>query len=198
MVTLEPPAHPLRSLIRRFDAFQRRRQGVYEYCDAADCLLRIQVRRAPHALELGNLSLAPGDQVIELHLWNEHMPPMPASGPDLAWAREGLRLFVGSLRTLAQHMRREPELADVRAVVGVLAFLAPRGHPGGVRVMERWGFSVQAHHSPLGRFGEFWENFYTWWVMWTYNPGSLTSRRLTRMERTEIWTSTDDFLRRYG
>ena len=64
--------------------------------------------------------------------------------------------------------------------------------------MQRLGFAVRPHHSALGRFGEFWENFYTWWVMWTYNPRSLDGRRLIRLERMEIWIQAENFLRRYG
>ena len=194
----DPTAHPLRRLIRRFDAYQRRRLGVYEYCDAADCLLRIGVIRTHRTVALGDVSVASGEWVIELHFWNEHFLPMSASGPDLGWALTTQRVFINSLRALARQMKDDPALADVRAVGGVIVLLAPLDHPGGMRLMMRLGFAVRPHHRALGRFGEFWENFYTWWIMWTYNPGSLAGRRLARLQRMEIWMTTDDFLLRYG
>jgi hypothetical protein len=194
----DPTAHPLRRLIRRFDAYQRRRLGVYEYCDAADCLLRISVIRTHRTVALGDVSVASGERVIELHFWNEHFLPMSSNGPDLGWALTTQRAFINTLRALARQMKNDPALADVRAVGGVIVLLAPHDHPGGMRLMVRLGFAVQPHHRALGRFGEFWENFYSWWIMWTYNPSSLADRRLTRLERTDIWIQADEFLHRYG
>jgi len=190
--------HPLRSLIRRFDAFQRRRQGVYEYCNTPDCVLRIQVTQAHHALEFGDISVADGQPVIEIHFWNEHLPVAPAGGPDPGWGLGIQRAFIASLRALARLMKNDPALASVQAVCGVLALLSPGDHPAGVRLMERMGFTVRPYYRPLGRFGEFWANFYSWWIIWTYNPASLRGRRLDRLERMEIWMQADDFLHRYG
>ncbi|UCC64000.1 MAG: hypothetical protein JSV36_02770 [Anaerolineae bacterium] len=95
-------------------------------------------------------------------------------------------------------MRHDPRLARVRAVGGASALFSPAERPGGVRLMQRLGFTVMPYHSPLGRFGEFWENFYSWWMMWTFNAVSLRYRRLIRLRRTEIWMSTQEFLDRYG
>jgi hypothetical protein len=86
----------------------------------------------------------------------------------------------------------------VCAVGGVCALISPHTHLAGVRLMERMGFTVRPCYRPLGRFGEFWENFYSWWIIWTYNPASLRGRRLDRLERMEIWMQADDFLHRYG
>jgi hypothetical protein len=160
MVTPAPaalPPHPLRSLIRRFDAFQRRRQGVYEYCDAPGCILRIQVTRAHHALEIGDISVAANQPVIEIHFWNEHLPVAPAGGPDAGWGLGIQRAFIGSLRALARLMKSDPALADVQAVGGVFALISPSARPAGARLMERMGFTVRPYYRPLGRFGEFWE-----------------------------------------
>jgi hypothetical protein len=57
---------------------------------------------------------------------------------------------------------------------------------------------VLPYHRPLGKFGEFWENFFSWWLMWTYNDASLHSREFWRLQRTEIWMTADEFIRRYG
>jgi hypothetical protein len=90
--------HPLRSLIRRFEAAQCRRLGVYEYCDAPDCVLRLQLTHLHHALEFGDISVAVGQPVIEIHFWNEHLPVAPAGGPGPVWGLGIQRAFIGSLR----------------------------------------------------------------------------------------------------
>jgi hypothetical protein len=188
----------MRGLIRRLDAFLRRVKGVFEFCDAPDCLLRLAVGEAPRTLDLGNTVVAQGEPILELHLWNEHLPSPPPSGPDLTWATRLARLWVGSLRRAARYMRQDPRLAGVRAVRGVTVLIAPRDHPGGVHLMERLGFTVMPYRGPLGRFGEFWENLYTWGVMWAFNAVSLQGRQLIRLQRTEIWMPAEEFLRRYA
>jgi len=193
-----PLSDALRSTIRRFDGFLRRRLGVYDLCDDTDCLLRIRVIPAPHELLLPKAAVARGEPVVEIHLWNEHLPLIPRGGPDLSWALRLQRQFTASLCRLAAQMTADPRLLGARAVIGTTALLSPRGRPGGVRMMEHFGFQVSPYHSPLGRFGEFWENFYAWWIIWTYNIPSLQDRRLIRLQRVEIAMPAEEFLHRYG
>jgi hypothetical protein len=188
----------MRALIRCFDALLRRASGVFEFCDDPDCVLRLQITRASGTLHLDSHVVEAGEPVLVLHLWNEHIPPLPPAGPDLAWAGRARRLLVSSLRAVARQMCNDPRLAGVRAVAGVTALLAPGGDSGGVRLMQRLGFTIMPYHSPLGRFGEFWENFYAWWIMWTFNAVSLRERQLVHLRRAEVWMSADKFLSRYG
>jgi len=60
------------------------------------------------------------------------------------------------------------------------------------------GFTVLPYYRPMGRFGEFWENLFSWWLMWTFNTSSLYSRKFWYLQRTEIWMTRDDFLQRFG
>ena len=136
--------------------------------------------------------------MVGLHLWNEHLPLVPPEGADLACATRTARLWAHSLRLAARHVQKDPRLADARAIVGATALLDPDGQAGSVKLMQRLGFTVLPYHSPLGRFGEFWENFYSWWILWTYNPASLRHRRLFHLHRAEIWMAKDEFLSRYG
>ena len=188
----------MRTLIRCLDTLVRRACGVFEFSDDDDCVLRLQLKEAPHTLHLKDCAVEAGQPVLGLHLWNEHLPPLPPTGPDLAWASQMRRLFMRSLHTVARQMRLDPRLARVRAVGGASALFSPTERPGGVRLMQRLGFTVMPYRSPLGQFGEFWENFYSWWIMWTFNAVSLRHRRLIRLRRTEIWMSTQEFLERYG
>lgn len=193
-----PLENILRDLIRRFDGFLRHRQGVYEFCDAPGCILRIRLARAPHAVDIAGERIPPGAPIVEIHLWNERILPLPPEGASLVWAVRMQRLFAGSLRLLARQMQDDPRLAGAIAIGGVTALLAPADHPGGVRLMEHLGFTVEPYRSLLGRFGEFWENFYTWWIMWTFNAASLRGRRLVRLQRAEIWMSREKLLDKYG
>jgi hypothetical protein len=194
----ELPDRALRRLILRFDGFQRRRLGVIEFCDDPDCVLRIRLARAARRLELGGSVIEAGEPILELHLWNERLPRVPPGSVSLAPSRAMYRAFVASLRLLARRMQADPQLARLRAVAGSSALFAIGRHPGGVHAMERLGFTVLPYRSSLGRFGEFWENFYSWWIIWAYNPGSLWGRPLLRLRRSELWMLTEEFMRCYA
>jgi hypothetical protein len=187
----------MRGLIRRFDAFLRRREGVYESSACSHGLLRLRLSCARERVPLGDGWVEPGEQVLELHLWNEHMPPLPREGPSLAWAWRTERKFVASLRDLAREMRTEPAYCNVRALRAVTVLLTPGPGSAGP-LAARLGFVVRPYHNRLGRFGEFWENFYTWFIMWTFNAASLRGRRLLGLRRLEMWMTAEDFVQRFG
>jgi hypothetical protein len=65
-------------------------------------------------------------------------------------------------------------------------------------MMRHLGFTILPYQRPLGRFGEFWENLFSWWLMWTYNKVSLQSREFLHLQRTEIWMTAKKFILRYG
>jgi hypothetical protein len=182
----------------RFDAFLRRATGVFSFCGDAACLLRLQLRGAPHAILLPDGAIRAGEPVAILHLWNEHLPRIPPGGPTLAWALRFQRDLVRSFQGAAGWIGDAPRFAEIRAVGGVLALLPFDQNSGGVHLMQRLGFTVYPYDSSLGRFGEFWENLYSWWLLKAYNPASLRHRRLLDLHRSEIWMSRQAFLRRYG
>jgi len=187
----------LRLLIRAFDAWLSRTLGVFEFCEDPECLLRLQLARASHDLCLPGGTVQAGEHVLLLHLLNERIAPIPPQGPDLSWAMPMQRRFVYSLRRVARYIQQSPQLADVCAVGGVTVLAGP-GNSGGSHMLQRLGFTLIPYHRPLGAFGEFWENFYTWLLMWAYNPASLRYRGLCRLKRAEIWMPAEAFLRRYG
>ncbi len=185
-------------MIRALDAILRRALGVFAFRDDEDCILRIRFTTAPHPLPLPEGTVPRGALVVELHLWNEHIPPLPPEGPNLAWAVRVRRMLIHSFRLLAAYLEAHPQGRDIRALGGVTVLLAPGGRPAGERLIRRLGFVVLPYHNPLGRFGEFWENLFTWWLMWTFNEASLRHRQLLRLRRTEVWIGAKAFLRRYG
>jgi hypothetical protein len=188
----------VRFLVHGLDALLRRAYGVFEFCQEPDCLLRLQVGRAPRSLILEGQVVQAGEPVLLLHLWNEHLPRLPRSGPDLAWAKAAQRAFLRSLQAVAVYLQSQPELEHIAAVGGVTALLFTAGRDGGSRLMERLGFTVLPYRGPLGRFGEFWENFYSWMLIWAYNPAGLRYRPLFKLRRAEIWMLKADFIRRFG
>jgi len=188
----------MRTVVRLFDRLLRRVYGVFEFSADPTCLLRLQVTQTGHAIALPDGLVPAGASVLQLHLWNEHIPSIPPQGPDLAWALQTRRLMMASLHAVARQMTHDPSLAGVQAVGGVTSILSPDDPAGGERIMRRAGFTVFPCRHPLGRFGEFWENLYAWAIMWTFNAVSLRRRKLLRLRRAELWMSANEFLQRYG
>ena len=189
----------LKSMLRGFDRGICTVRGVFAYDPAPECILRIQVEKSTHSVDLPGGPLRKGDPILHLHLWNEHMPPMPPAGRDLAWANRTWRQFLASLERLARAVERSPRLARARALGGAQSLFTLRSGPSsGARLMQKIGFTVAPYYRPWGDFGEWIENTYSWWLMWAYNPGSMQSRDYRSVERTEIWMPVADLLRRYG
>ncbi|MCR4405372.1 MAG: hypothetical protein NUW24_00390 [Anaerolineae bacterium] len=190
----------MRAIVRRFDGLLRRAFGVTEFCDDPQCLLRVQLARCPRHVRLSDgAQLLPGEPVLMLHLWNEHVPPMGSTGPDLPWAIKAYRQLIPSLHRVATLVATDPRWAGIRAVGGISVLILLDSASSSARLMERLGFDVMPHPSgPLGRFGEFWENLYTWALMWAFNAPSLRRKHLSRLQRSEIWMSRQRLLERYG
>jgi len=188
----------LRRVIFSFDAFLCHVYGVYTFSEEADCILRLRLSNSEKSVDLPGGKVNPGDDLLEIHLWNEHIPPLLASESSMVWGSRTLRLFIQGLRQVAQQLNHDPGMARIRAIHGEMIFLSTARNPVRGRQMERLGFTVLPYHSKAGAFGEFWENFYSWWLMWAYNPLSVQGRRLTSNHRLEIWMSIDAFKERYN
>ena len=188
----------MRALILRFDSWLSRREGIFEFTRAQDCLLRLQIARASRRTVFSEADIGAGEGVLAIHLWNDHIPPLPSGMWDLAWAARTGHLFVRSLHAAGEYVRGRPDLARLRAVRGTTAIFSPFDPAGGAKLMRRLGFAVLPYASPLGRFGEFWENFYSWWIIWAYNPAALRGRGWLDLRRSDLWMPMGEFLRRYG
>ena len=188
----------LRLVIRRFDGWLSRQYHVEEFTDDPQCIMRIQAGRTAHGLSLPEGAVPPGSEVLFLHMWNERAPLIPADGPTLDWALATRRKMIHSLRLVARHLQAAPSLKGVQAIGGVTAHLTLKEADGGRAMLEHLGFAVIPYHRPAGAFGEFWENFYTWWLMWTFNPVSVRHRSLFRLQRSEFWMSAQKFLEKFG
>jgi hypothetical protein len=181
------------------DVLLRRIYHVWEFTEDEHCILRIALGRSTRELTLSDgTGIEKGEVVGELHLWNEHLPRMDEEGPSLEWALKTYRLWRASLKKLVAYLEDEPQFAGIRAFRGETAFLRDDLEESGL--LERLGFDVlrRDRGDKLRRFEEFWENLYTWWLIWTFNPGSLRRKEFLRMERAQLWISRQALLERYG
>jgi len=188
----------MRAVIRLIDRMLCLTGGIFEFSQAPEIILRLQLRTAPHAVNLGSMFITRGDSVLALHLWNERMPGLPVAGADFEWAVRLRRCFIRSLIEVAKLLQGNPRYANAHAIYGDSALLSVSDHTGGMQMLQRLGFTVLPYRRPLGRFGLFWENLLSWGVMWTYNHPSLRTRQFWRLQRTELWMTRADFLRRFG
>jgi hypothetical protein len=188
----------MRAGVRLIDNLVRASLGVYEFTNDPECILRIQLVRAPHTINIGSDRILKGEPVLGIHAWNEHIPKLPKEGANLEWALRIRRRVLYSLKELAKVMQQDSRYSKILAVCGGSALFSFTNHTGGVRMMQHLGFTVLPCDNSLGRFGEFWENLFSWWLMWTYNEISLHNRKFSKLQRTEIWITTRDFLQRYG
>jgi hypothetical protein len=187
----------MRNAIYRLDGILCRHYEIFEFSHDQNCILRLQLTHAPHPINLHDTVVNAGEPIMELHLWNERLPLISSEDLSVSWASHTEHLFIHSLRLVATYISRSPHLVSVCAVGGVTSVIAPEAHTAGVKFMQNLGFTVLPYYRPAGRFGEFWENFYAWWLIWAYNPASLKHCQFFHMQRTEIWMSVDEFQTRY-
>ncbi len=193
--------NPVRWALFALDAIIRWAAGVQPLADDPQCLFRIAVKSSPrrHRLTDGT-EIRAGDRVIELHLWNEHIPRMPAEGPDLQWARAFYNRFRYSLHLLAQRMETDPILKESVAIYGRLFVHLGHRQPEAV-LIRRLGFEFRRVPEPTslpGRIGRFFVTLYAGWLAWAYNPGSLRVRDIWEKDLVEVWMSRRRLLVLHG
>jgi hypothetical protein len=191
----------LRKLIRGIDACLRRGIGIVEFERGEDALLRIGVARAERAVRLRDgTQLQPGDPLLELHLWNEHLPMLPSGGPSLRWAASTRRQITHSLRRLAVHLQRVPDLWEAKALRIQPAFAGRNLARNLNWIAAKHGFeSIEDLHKPVLTAGarRWFDSLWLWLLTWAFNPHSLRGRRFRRTRR-EFWISRARFIALYG
>jgi hypothetical protein len=131
----------LGSSVFLLDDWLRKRQHVYEYSDRSDCLFRIQRSEAEADLKLSDgACVRCGAPIIDLHLWNEHLPALDPCRKNLRWARLIGREIATSLKELAAHMADDPSYDEIVAVRAEMYFGVAEGNLRIVRLSTRYGF----------------------------------------------------------
>jgi len=188
----------MRALIRGFDTWLCRRNRIFSFCTDPDCVLRLQFSPAPHAMQIEGMTISRGKTVLAMHIWNDHLPHVPPEGADFRWAVKTLRMYRYSLHLAARYVGQNASLPTFHAVMGQTSLFPPPAQISSSHPMQRFGFTVIPYRGPLGRFGEFWENFYAWWLIWAYNPVSALHWNIFKAHRSEIWMTAQTFMKRYG
>lgn len=132
----------------------RRHLSVFDYVDHRDCILRMQISHADEEVALANgLSVRAGDRLIDLHLWNEHLPEMGCDGPSVRWARRMAKSLDFSLRELANYLRVRPQLDDIAVIRGVMPVRGLEQSRHLHFIVARYGFHAAPETAPrsLGR-----------------------------------------------
>lgn len=186
-------------LVIAVDRRQRKRLGIWEFSDDPGCILRLGIARASIDARLADgTRVQPGDTVGVIHLWNDHMPQIPAGGADLAWAREFKRRLVHSFQLLARHVEDNPDLAEIQALGGQLPLVYT---PATTRLLQRLGvelFDPLPARSPAGRALRTGALLWTWLLRRAFNPGSTLGLRLRDLEHRPAWFSRATLLRLHG
>jgi hypothetical protein len=187
------------NLIRQMDVILRRRQNIFEFCSDPHCLLRIALCPATGEELPCGICLQNGDLIGELHLWNEHIPPLPAGGPSFAWAGLIRQRTSESFALLAESVRSDSRFKNVR-------LFRARTRLGGdqprhfERLMRSFGFerveelTCSNWREQLTGLGEC---LHLWTLLCAFNPVALTNHRLIELPFRQLWMSRETLLAKY-
>jgi len=186
-------------LVAAIDRRQRKVLRIREFSDDPGCIFRLGFAIARERIELADGTVVhPGDPLGVLHLWNEQMPRIPPSGPDLAWAKELYRALVHSLRLLARYVAANPDLRDVPAFGGDLALVYTTAT---IRMLRRVGFEVVDPAEPQGpaaRLVDWASRLWVWFLRRAFNPQSAKGLWPRDLEHRQLWLSRRVLLARHG
>jgi hypothetical protein len=183
------------------DRWLRRRQSVMEYTRNPHCLFRISIGRLDREVALSDGTVAgAGARVIDLHLWNEHIPLVSKQGATLTWARLALGRVEMSLRELAHYLAVHPEFDDISMLRGNAACGVAEQRAQIMRIAKQYDFEVtgKAAFLTIGRQAHrFGENILISFIIWACNAEALR-RDVLRRDRVELFLSRRLLARRFG
>jgi hypothetical protein len=196
--------HPhrwLAEMVFALDTVLRHRHHVVEFSADPACIFRLNIIQAEQAFALADATpVRRGDRIVNLHLWNEQIPPVPSAGPTFSWARTFCRRLDLSVRELARYIEARPELNDIAAIGANVTQGTREQRAQLTSIMRRFGFApLPDGESPraepaLRRFGE---NILISVMVLAQNPVVLRADSLWR-DRTPLFVSRAALLGRYG
>jgi len=197
---LQAGDHWLARAVGRADTLLRWQHGVREFSKKRTCLFRIALHQARHSVLLGcGRSIEPGDVIVELHLWNEHLLRIPAGGPNLAWGKLIGRRFNDTLGDLAMHMDEDAALSAAVAICVCGGIVHDGNGARIVRFLQKFGFESFPcpDRGRAGRLVDFFCDVWSFLLVLAYNPHSPRAEFLFQ-RRCELWMSREVFNRRFG
>lgn len=186
-------------LVRQLDRVLRKLFGIQEFSADPQCIFRISVATSAEDFKLPDgTPVRRGERIGDLHLWNEHLPQIPASGVDLGWAAQMRHQGTLSFAELARTVRCDPRLQDVKAWRAVVAPRSKQQFRLVDRLMRTVGFEPAEawRGNLLSRWHDLGDDVLRWLLTWTYNPGGMRSRAFLK-QRQAYWISQPALLSRY-
>lgn len=183
--------------MRRVDAVLRRRLGIVEFSDDPECVFRISRRVLPAAVVLpSGASVAAGQAIIDVHLWNERLPAIPTEGSTTAWAVAFGRRLQYSFGLLADYIVRDPQRRDIVAIAAEPVFPARLGPDALTRLCRRLGWEILPPEK-RGRLAVWLDNVLIWLLILVFNREGSRGRGLSH-GRIEVWMTRARLLDRYA
>lgn len=184
----------------RLDDFLRRSHRVIEYCSDPRCVFRMQMDQAGEDFVFADgTPVCREENVINLHLWNEHVPVIPPEGPTVAWGRRMSSSMNFSMCQLAAFIARRSEFDRVAALRFKTAVATASRTRQLLRIMQHFGFEIVPDRR-AGSWGqklhEFGENILALALLTAVNPESARLSVLWRV-RSQVMLSRQNFDRRY-
>ena len=185
--------------IQAIDRIVRIIYKITPLSDEPDCILRISRSRSKQRVRLSDgVEVAPGDPLILLHLWNERVPDLIQYYETLDWSRLIIRRFMTSLTMLNTYLSHQSWGSDIVAMRGEFGFLIRL--EGANPIAARIGLDLVPLEPPGLHIWRraFWDNLYSYVLMWAFNPQSLRGKHLAKLVRAELWISRGRLKQLYG
>ncbi|MGH6777492.1 MAG: hypothetical protein ACRECL_05730 [Bradyrhizobium sp.] len=192
----------LNALVSIIDRRLRANQGIFEYSTCPHCIFRLQLAPSARRIALADgTNVSAGGRLIQLHLWNEHVPRFPARGPTIGWARRIRCDLEMSLQELATFVASRPTLADVTTIEANITFGSSEQTRLVANLAARYGFVRTAEsargYSILEALHLLGENILISMIVMSHNPAALRADCFRR-SRVRVYLHRAELMRRFG
>jgi hypothetical protein len=191
----------LYQLVFGLDTLLRHWYTITEYSVDNRCIFRIQLAEIDDIVRLADGTLArSGDRIIDLHLWNEHLPRLPAGGASVSWALEMRRRLEVSLRELAAYLSVHQEFRDVRILRGHIKLCVSEQCEQMGRLCRHLGFEVADIDEPgslIERLHGFGQNILISFMVLALNAVAIRADTLRRTT-LNVYLSRKQLMSRFG
>ncbi|MEN2983696.1 MAG: hypothetical protein ABDH25_01550 [Dictyoglomaceae bacterium] len=168
--------------------------GVKKFTENPKCILRYRPVKVKKDIVLPNGDIIKKNSwIIDLHLWNEHLPPIPKDGVDLDWGRKFYSLLINSFLELLDFLENS-RWKNVEYLFGETAFFFV-DQERVIRFLNKLGFLVlpleegKTHGEDFYRFLQ---NGYSWCLIYAYNKESLKRKKdFFYVRRYNLWVKKD-------
>lgn len=185
--------------ILELDRRLRKILNIAEFSDRRDCVLRFAHVRSQKHVRLGDGSeIRKGDQIIELHFWNEHLSLRRDLGRSLGSAAALRRRLRISLELLGERLTTDFRVDDIRALHARIVLNLQGREDKLIAIARHYGF-VYASSIPCltQRCHDLFENLLIYSLIWAFNR-PLLRKSVGRLSRADLWMSRNQFLTLYG